>query len=138
MFSGGVPKKVIEEITGHQSDAAHLYECTSESVKQKASSTLSWSASESNVKEPKFELVSPNMSPVEKFAQKIDDRKKNMKIDVHKCIESAGVMDVLDSVNPEKVKSVKITIEIEYKDDWIVHWKLFFSVLHWLEKCVIN
>ena len=33
MFSGGVPEKVIKEITGYKSDAVRLYKRTGEAVK---------------------------------------------------------------------------------------------------------
>lgn len=56
-------------------------------------------------------MISPNTSPGE-----TDKRRKNVKIDVHKCLESTGVGEVLDNIDPEKVCSVKITINIEYKD----------------------
>ncbi len=114
MFSGGVPEKVIKEITGYKSDAVRLYKRTGEAVKWKASSTLTSGQSESQI--PKFDIVSPSTSPKWKFKQKTNAGQKNVKIDVHKCLESAGVGKVLDSNSPEKVKSVNITIDIEYKD----------------------
>ncbi len=107
MFSGGIPEKVIKEITGHRSDAVRLYERTGEAVKHKASSILSCSECKPV---PKFDLVSLGTSLEWKFEQVAESRQKNVKIDVHKCIESAGVGEVLDSISSEKVKSVKITI----------------------------
>ncbi len=73
------------------------------------------------------DLISPNTSPGE-----TDKRRKNVKIDVHKCLESTGVGEVLDNIDPEKVCSVKITINIEYKD-WNVKsllWKVCVQRVH--------
>ncbi len=40
LFQGGVPEKVIKEITGHRSDCVHEYEQTLNNLKCKVSATL--------------------------------------------------------------------------------------------------
>ena len=67
MFNGGIPEKVVKEITGHRSDAVHAYERTALNLKRKACETLqgkeqSKSMTETTITNPENikKMCSPN------------------------------------------------------------------------------
>ncbi len=120
MYSAGVPEKIIKEITGHKSDAVRIYERSTENVKRKASSTLTNIGSKENLVEhscKKPKTSNPPIATDSKEACTVEmRRKKSIKIDVQKCIDSAGLGELLDNIPEDRIRSVNINIEIKYED----------------------
>ena len=40
MFAKNVPEQIIKEVTGHRSECVRTYKCTTDKLREKASSTL--------------------------------------------------------------------------------------------------